>query len=125
MRVHAALRIRPEVLEDAAHDRFARLVKDVVLDLRRIEADLAEILAQERRDGLSEPHQLHRRREQRAVDGNAAEVPVIGRRVRVDAAQANAAAAAAAGGQSRTVLYVGLGIAGIVGLAVAAKVALK
>lgn len=43
----------------------------------------------------------------------------------IAAAQANAAAAAAAGGQSRTMLYVGLGIAGIVGLAVAAKVALK
>lgn len=43
----------------------------------------------------------------------------------IAAAQANAAAAAAAGGQSRTVLYAGLGIAGIIGLAIAAKVALK
>lgn len=43
----------------------------------------------------------------------------------IAAAQANAAAAAAAGGQSRTVLYVGVGIASIIGLAIAAKVALK
>jgi uncharacterized membrane protein (UPF0136 family) len=39
----------------------------------------------------------------------------------IAAAQANAAAAAAAGGQSRTVLYAGLGIAGLIGLVVAVK----
>src|SRR5262245_22953173 len=66
VRVHAAVGIRPDVLEDLPDDGLARLVNDVVLDLGRIEARFFEVCPDERGDELTEPHELDGRRKQRS-----------------------------------------------------------